>query len=858
MKKKILGIALLCSFIFTAAQVGIDTTTPNSTLHVREKRNTSNINTATAKDGIIPPSLTKQELSLKASGTYSSLQNGAMVFVTDVSLATNTADPSFGQVSNIDSTGYYYYSSSANKWIKLTPTAPIQDLRMLTNNNHVTQDAGFGSNGTSLGTGTDNIALGAVSLNANSSGNRNIAIGSNALKTETVASDNVAIGHNTLAQNNSTSNLVAIGSSAGAANTNGAQLTAVGGNALASNTTGNNNSAFGTNALTLNKTGNDNVALGSDALSRIVTSSSNIAIGNSSLSFYTDTGFGGNIGIGTAAGNSLTTGTNNILIGTRAFANTVVGNENIIIGTDAYRTVAATQQANYNTVLGRSAANYLPYGNYNTILGHSALNAYYPNTRTVAVGYGAGEGNATTTALIANDNTFLGTQSKIDDAKTTGDVSFATAIGSGSRVNTSNTIILGRIPGYPSNNSTQDNVGIGVIAPTNALHVKTTATADPVRIEGLQAETGTTNNVLVVDGTGVIKTASRSGMSGGTVTASNGLSKSVNDIQLGGPLTKSTSIVQGPNTLSFTSTVTNAFSVDGSTLSVDAANDRVGVGTITPSSTLEAKGSIEGNFSEMTGASYNLTASDYHVSFSGAANSVLNLPTTQSTTDNTAGDFRGRKYYIKNNSTTSSLTITAQGTQTIRYGGSKTASATYVLDAGSYAMITASGSGWDLDIVGSAAKASNWFLFDTALNYKKNESQAITSTYTNIDGGSVSVSVPNGYTQNKTVINFTGWGHATTSSGARGSLRFQIVQTQTGQPSVTYTSVMMSSWSTPSAANNGIRFNYPVVYTVDNLAPGTYSFALQVVREDENGNLLGTTPVLNWGIQSKADVYVKP
>ncbi len=73
MKKRILGIALLCSFLFASAQVGIDTTAPNSTLHVREKRNTANTNTATAKDGIIPPSLTKKELSLKASGTYSSL-----------------------------------------------------------------------------------------------------------------------------------------------------------------------------------------------------------------------------------------------------------------------------------------------------------------------------------------------------------------------------------------------------------------------------------------------------------------------------------------------------------------------------------------------------------------------------------------------------------------------------------------------------------------------------------------------------------------------------------------------------------------------------------------------------------------
>ena len=44
--------------------------------------------------------------------------------------------------------------------------------------------------------------------------------------------------------------------------------------------------------------------------------------------------------------------------------------------------------------------------------------------------------------------------------------------------------------------------------------------------------------------------------------------------------------LQGANTLAFTGTQTNAFSVDGSTLSIDAANDRVGLGTITPDTKL--------------------------------------------------------------------------------------------------------------------------------------------------------------------------------------------------------------------------------------------------------------------------------
>ncbi|MGX5683876.1 hypothetical protein ACWKWW_04885 [Chryseobacterium cucumeris] len=53
-----------------------------------------------------------------------------------------------------------------------------------------------------------------------------------------------------------------------------------------------------------------------------------------------------------------------------------------------------------------------------------------------------------------------------------------------------------------------------------------------------------------------------------------------------GTLTGNRTVTQGANTLTFTGTQTNAFSVDGSTLSVDAANDRVGLGTTTPDTKL--------------------------------------------------------------------------------------------------------------------------------------------------------------------------------------------------------------------------------------------------------------------------------
>ncbi|MDR4954582.1 hypothetical protein REB14_20560 [Chryseobacterium sp. ES2] len=60
----------------------------------------------------------------------------------------------------------------------------------------------------------------------------------------------------------------------------------------------------------------------------------------------------------------------------------------------------------------------------------------------------------------------------------------------------------------------------------------------------------------------------------------------VNIYTADGTLTGNRTVTTGANTLAFTGTASNAFSVDGTTLSVDAANDRIGVGTTTPDSKL--------------------------------------------------------------------------------------------------------------------------------------------------------------------------------------------------------------------------------------------------------------------------------
>nr|WP_228400916.1 hypothetical protein [Chryseobacterium taichungense] len=69
----------------------------------------------------------------------------------------------------------------------------------------------------------------------------------------------------------------------------------------------------------------------------------------------------------------------------------------------------------------------------------------------------------------------------------------------------------------------------------------------------------------------------------------------------GGSLSGNTTVVQGSNTLNFTTSATNGFSVAGSTLSVDGSNNRVGIGTTAPITKLDSRQN-PGNASPGNGA----------------------------------------------------------------------------------------------------------------------------------------------------------------------------------------------------------------------------------------------------------------
>ncbi|WP_131701441.1 hypothetical protein [Chryseobacterium sp. FH2] len=146
------------------------------------------------------------------------------------------------------------------------------------------------------------------------------------------------------------------------------------------------------------------------------------------------------------------------------------------------------------------------------------------------------------------------------------------------------------------------NVGIGTVAPTNKLDIRSTTNGAVKIADGTQAA----NRVLTSDANGVATWKDIPSFTDTSIYAGNGT------------LTGNRTVAQAGNTLAFTSTATtgtNHFSVDGSTFSVDAVNNRVGIGTTTPKNLLDLG---SGNGKKL--ALWNSTAGDDFYGLGNAAN----------------------------------------------------------------------------------------------------------------------------------------------------------------------------------------------------------------------------------------------
>lgn len=334
--------------------------------------------------------------------------------------------------------GFYYWNHTNTRWERL-----IVDLRMLGDNNHITQDAGVGGTGTSAGTGSHNVALGQGTLNAITTGTHNFAIGENALNKVTKATHNIAIGSaasRDLIEGEST---IAIGQNALRVNTANHNI-GIGSHALLRSTTGTNNTALGSNALRSNSTGGNNIAIGTNALGNDAnnnrnTGSYNVAVGSNSL-FANNTGTR-NFGLGESALKGNTTGSSNIALGVNAMAQLETGNYNIAMGDLALEQLSGDNK-NHNIAIGYNA-------------GLSGVN-------TIGGGVIILGTNATANTDTSFKNIYLDT-TKTNNAVALGNFVDVSKI-------KSNTVVIGNDKAT-GNTDGGTNVGIGVYEPKAKLDV---------------------------------------------------------------------------------------------------------------------------------------------------------------------------------------------------------------------------------------------------------------------------------------------------------------------------------------------------------------------------------------------------
>lgn len=219
--------------------------------------------------------------------------------------------------------------------------------------------------------------------------------------------------------------------------TGGTYNTAIGYSSMRETTTGDYNTGVGAGSLQEQNIGDNNTALGSFAM-RNTSGENNTSVGTDSMRE------GG------------TTASNNVAVGYKCLYS-VEGNNNTAVGDRAAQGMAT---GNENTFIGDILGGALTAGSYNVSIGGQSISNKTTGDGTVAVGYTAGIGETT-----GSNNTYIGRGAGITGGD--GSLQYATAIGYNAKVSASNAMSLGA----PAGQTGTVNVGIGVAAPEEKLHV---------------------------------------------------------------------------------------------------------------------------------------------------------------------------------------------------------------------------------------------------------------------------------------------------------------------------------------------------------------------------------------------------
>lgn len=100
--KKIVSLILISTSSILFAQIGINTTNPKATLDITAKKNSTTV------EGLLPPRLTRAELTEKGNTIYGSEQDGAIIYINDASGGDTQSQRQF-----IESKGLYIFDAEA-------------------------------------------------------------------------------------------------------------------------------------------------------------------------------------------------------------------------------------------------------------------------------------------------------------------------------------------------------------------------------------------------------------------------------------------------------------------------------------------------------------------------------------------------------------------------------------------------------------------------------------------------------------------------------------------------------------------------------------------------------------------------
>jgi len=597
-------------------------------------------------------------VDMSAANKGALLPRVALTGTTDVTTIANPANAltvfntaTAGTAPNNVIPGYYFYSTSLNKWVKLVTTEEVKpDYKIQSNSisyNHFTSDAGFNGLGQFLG-GTANIALGFYSMsNSAFAANGNTALGYNAARSLTSGGYNVAVG-------------------AGAGVSLGV---------------GSNNVMVGTQTMESLGAGDYNTVLGHDAM-RYTTLNSNYNTTVGGQTLFSMQGGTNNTALGFLAGGHLSSGNGNVYIGTQA------GNPIPLAGVNESNQLYINNGPGTNALIrGDFATKELTINNTLKVTGLNSAATVTTGNRPVVVDNDGKLMIGTSSPDAWSTNGNAGTNPSANFIGTTDAQSMAF------RTNNAEHMRLADY-GY---------LGIGTTGPQNKLHVVNTVAAGqpiPDAIAVFQSNTNTFG--LTNESNAEIQVIGRNGSNNRGVTLGIGKPSIYGEhdngyLNLGsnGSIWTNTAGIfkfsnqkgitlngnaypgfefyndrsDNQDAYTFYSAVPSlngtlmrikaaATAGNGNLLSIEGGqaganvvvdkNGKLGIGTATPNSTLQVNGSMSANIVTIT-ADYTATADDYTIMVRPTVNGdiTITLPA--------AAANKGRLYHIKGLTTNSGL-----------------------------------------------------------------------------------------------------------------------------------------------------------------------------------------------------------